>query len=157
MQAVVDFKGIFLDVYLGWPGKVYDARVLSNSLFYAKAQEGTLLPDWKKRLGGVDVPLFILGDPAYPAPPWLMKAYPVHDLMSRKQKHFNYRQSRARMVVENAFGRLKGRWRCLLKRNDCHVRNVVSITLPCVVLHNICEMFNDRCLSEWTVTDESTT
>ena len=48
MQAVVDYRGIFFDVYLGWPGKVYNARVLLNSLCYAKAQQGTLLPDWNK-------------------------------------------------------------------------------------------------------------
>ena len=28
MQAVVDFQGRFLDVNIGWPGKVHDARVL---------------------------------------------------------------------------------------------------------------------------------
>ena len=153
MQAVVDYRGTFLDIYIGWPGKVHDARVFANSSLYDMAQHGTLLPDWKKNICGIDVPLCILGDPAYPALPWLMKAYPEHQQMSKKEKHFNYRQSRARMVVENAFGRLKGRWRCLLKRNDCHVQNVILITSACVVLHNLCEMYNDNCISEWTAAE----
>ena len=31
MQAMVDFRGLFMDVYIGWPGKVHDARVFMNS------------------------------------------------------------------------------------------------------------------------------
>ena len=31
MQAVVDFRGLFMDVNIGWPGKVHDARVFVNS------------------------------------------------------------------------------------------------------------------------------
>ena len=76
MQAVVDYRGWFLDAYIGWPGKVYEARVLVNSSLYRKAMSGTLLPDWKQTICGVQVPLVILGDPAYPALPWLMKPYP---------------------------------------------------------------------------------
>ena len=91
MQALVDYRGIFLDIYLGWPGKVHDARVFSNSSLYAKAQQGIFLPDWTRQLSGVDVPLCILGDPAYPALPWLMKAYPKHKNMTSAQKYFNYR------------------------------------------------------------------
>ena len=59
MQAVVDFRGLFLDTYIGWPGKVHDARVFSNSAMYCKRKEGTLLPPWKRRINGVEVCNFI--------------------------------------------------------------------------------------------------
>ena len=94
--------------------------------------------------------MVILEDPAYPALPWLMKPYQETVHTTAGQKTFNYRQSRARMVVENAFGRLKGRWRCLLKRLDFQLENVPHVVSSCVVLHNICETFGDCCLDEWT-------
>lgn len=155
MQALVDHRGVFMDICVGWPGKVHDARVFSNSTLYQRGQAGTLLPAWTRQIGFIQVPLCILGDPAYPALTWLMKAYPEHQNMTVRQINYNYRLSRARMVVENAFGRLKGRWRCLLKRNDCSADNVITVVCACVVLHNICELFQDECLEEWTVTDRS--
>lgn len=74
-----------------------------------------------------------------------MKPYQENARTTDAQKHFNYRQSRARMVVENAFGRLKGRWRCLQKRLDLKLDNVPNVVATCVVLHNICEEFGDIC------------
>lgn len=115
MQAVVDYQGLFIDIYVGWPGKVHDARVFENSSFYKGMVSGTLFPEKKRLINGVKVPLLILGDAAYPALLWLLKPYPQHATTTRKMEHFNYRQSRACMVVENSFGRLKGHWRCLLK------------------------------------------
>ena len=53
------------------------------------------------------------------------------------------------MVVENAFRRLKGRWRCLLRRLDMQVDNATTEIGVCVVLHNICELFGDNYLEEW--------
>ena len=55
MQGVVDFRGVFMDVFIGWPGKVHDACVFSNSDIYKKGIQGTLFPDWKKDISGVQV------------------------------------------------------------------------------------------------------
>ena len=55
MQAMVDFRGLFMDVYIGRPRKVHDARVFANSSIYQRGMEGTLFPDWKRRISGVNV------------------------------------------------------------------------------------------------------
>ena len=175
VQAMVDFRGLFMDVYIGWPGKVHDTRVFVNSSLYQKGMNGTLLRYWRRNLRGVEVlnaqlvmysvhvwtviipflilqvPLVILGDPAYPALPWLMKAYPENAHTTSGQKTYNYRQSRARMVVENAFGRLKGRWRCLLKRLDMKLSHVPHVVAACICLHNMCEIFGDDFKSGCTI------
>ena len=46
MQAIVECGGIFIDVNIGWPGKVHDARVFTNSSCYRKSSNGTLFLDW---------------------------------------------------------------------------------------------------------------
>ena len=97
----------------------------------------------------VDVPLVILDDPSYPLLPWLMKLYPETAHSTTEEKRYNYRQSRARMPVENAFGCLKGCWRCLLKHLDYNIANVPNVVAACVLLHNMCEMFGDHCSDEW--------
>ena len=84
MQAVVDCYGLFMDVYVRWPGRVHDARVFINSSFYREMESGTLLPNRKRTINGVDIPLLILCDPAYPALPWLMKPYPEPAHMTRQ-------------------------------------------------------------------------
>ena len=57
LQGVVDHQCKFMDVYIGWPGSVHDARVLANSNVFAKAEAGTLFPDTRHRICGQDVPL----------------------------------------------------------------------------------------------------
>jgi len=85
-----------------------------------------------------------------------MKPYPDTGNLTRQQQHYNYRQSRARMVVENAFGRLKGRWRCLLKRMDyLDMQYTTDVIATCVVFHNICELNGDECNPEWFNSDDS--
>lgn len=151
MQALVSFDYTFMDVYIGWPGSVHDARVLTNSRVYLEAEAGTLLPDRFQIINGKKIPMVIIGDPAYPLLPWLMKPFTDTGRLTEKQRYFNYRHSRARMVVECAFGRLKGRWRTLLKRVDIDVKFMPTYVAACCVLHNICEVHKDDFNDEWMV------
>ncbi len=149
MQGTVNHLGHFIDVYIGWPGRVHDARVFVNSSLYKRGQAGTLFPDWKKTIAGKDIPLLMLGDPAYPLLPWLMKAFPDNGSFPHEQKTSNYRLSKARVVVEHAYGRLKGRWRCLLKRNDVLVDDLPKLVAACCVLHNICGSRDENFDEDW--------
>ena len=108
MQAVVDQQYRFMDIYIGWPGSTHDARVLANSDVFEKGEAGTLFPNKQRRICGKDVPLLLLGDPAYSLLPWMMKPYSNCGRLTARQTTFNYQLSRARFVTENAFGRLKG-------------------------------------------------
>ena len=84
-----------------------------------------------------------------------MKPHPESMTNTGAQKQFNYSQSRARIVVENAFGELKMRWRCLSKRLDCKLELAVNTVAACITLHNICKTFSDQFMEEWQ-TEEST-
>ncbi|ESO93004.1 hypothetical protein LOTGIDRAFT_99630, partial [Lottia gigantea] len=79
----------------------------------------------------------------------LMKPHPDTGVLSADQKRFNYKLSQARMVVENAYGRLKGRWRCLMKRYDSDIKNLNNTVSACVTLHNICETYNATFHDAW--------
>ena len=150
MQAVVDSRYLFRDVVVGWPGSVHDARVLSNSAIFKKGVDNTLFDGVESRIiQGNDVPPLILGDPAYPFLPWLMKRYPENNDTPRVQRVFNYRLSRARMTVENTFGRFKGRFKRFSKRVDMEVSSLVNVVLSSCILHNICEAQNNEFLPDW--------
>ena len=148
LQSLVDAKHRFMDVYVGWPGSVHDARVFANSELYRLGRTGTLFPKRSLEMDGVDAPVVILGDSAYPLLSWLIKPFP-HGCTNREQRSFNYRLSRTRMVIENAYSRLKGRWRCLLKRLDVHVNNVPVVVAAGCVLHNICEIHGENFDNDW--------
>ena len=78
-----------------------------------------------------------------------MKPFADTGQLTREQVRFNYRLSRARNVVENAFGHLKVRWRCVLKRNDCDLELVQIQVAACCTLNNICEENGEVFQEEW--------
>uniref|UniRef100_A0A8C2HKI6 DDE Tnp4 domain-containing protein n=1 Tax=Cyprinus carpio TaxID=7962 RepID=A0A8C2HKI6_CYPCA len=149
LQGVVDGKGLFWNVFTGLPGSLHDARVLRLSTLWEVASRGNHIPASTKNIAGVNVGYYILGDSAYPLQNWLLKPFIDTGRLTAEQRFYNMKISRARVVVENAFGRLKGRWRCLMKRNDCAVHLVKSMVLTCCALHNLCESHGEAYESAW--------
>ena len=158
LQAVVDHEYLFRDINVGWPGSVHDARVFVNSSLYQKAQDKEILNSCSRVILGKTVFPFLVGDSAYPLSSWLMKPFPYATTLTDNQKKFNYRLSRARIVSENAFGRLKARWRRLMKQNDMEAHHVPNVVVACCILHNVCEIHaGNHFVDSWLESDASTT
>ena len=64
-----------------------------------------------------------------------MKPFPMRGLTT-EQRIYNYRLSRARRVVENAFGILANRFRIFQTAINLAMYKVDTVVLACCVLHN---------------------
>lgn len=149
LQGVVDGRGQFWSVNAGQGGSLHEARVLRLSPLWDQASRGVFSQLGSKDIGGADVGFYIMGDLAYPLQSWLLKPFHDDGRLTVEQQLYNRRTSKARGVVENAFVRLKGRWRCLLKRNDCDLDLTKSMIMACCVLHDLCESHGEGYNSEW--------
>ena len=149
LQAVCDCHYLIRDAVIGWPGSVHDARVLSNSTIFRQGNDKTLFSGaTNKMISDKEVAPVLIGDPAYPLLPWLLKPYPDKN-STQIERNFNYRLSRARMTIENTFGRLKGRFVRFAKRVDMEVPSLVRVVTASCILHNICEVQNNLFLPHW--------
>ena len=61
------------------------------------------------------------------------------------------------MVTEGAYGQLKGRWRILLRKCENSPEYLKTMTLACMVLHNICLDLGDTISCKLDVTLDPTT
>lgn len=91
LSALVSHDMSFMDCDIGFPGRAHDAKVYRKSQLFPKAQRHF---DMNHRVV-VDIPAgekvfkpYILGDPAYPPGPFLIKVYPGVAL-TREQEYFN--------------------------------------------------------------------
>ena len=136
-----DYKFIWVDV--GGEGHMSDAQIFLNCELYEHLNGGTLqAPPPKALTEAADatlVPYYIIGDEAFALQTFLMKPYGRRQL-DNQEVIFNYRLSRARRVVENAFGILAHRFRCLLGTMEQKPDTVQLIVKTAVTLHNILRM-----------------
>lgn len=141
LLAVVDADYRFLWVDVGANGSTSDCAVFNQAQLKAALEADTLALPPHTALPGDDrpVPHFLIGDDAFPLRTWMMKPYSTRYLTD-DERIFNYRLSRARRVVENAFGILANRFRCLLTTLHLPPNTVRSIVLAAVCLHNLMRM-----------------
>lgn len=131
VQGVVDPKGIFTDVSIGWPGSMPDDKVLEQSSLYQRANSGFLRDVW------------VVGGSGYPLLDWVMVPYARQNL-TWTQHTFNEKIGQIQKVAKDAFARLKGRWSCLQKRTEVKLLDLPVVLGACCVLHNICEAMNEE-------------
>ena len=77
----------------------------------------------------------IIGDYVFPISKTMMKPYP-HKHLNKEIRIFNYQLSRARRIVENAFGILANRWRVFLTTIKLNPEKVTYFILATCRLHN---------------------
>ena len=79
------------------------------------------------------MPPLVVGVSAFPFQPGLLKSYD-NAVLTPEHRYFNYRLSGARMVTEECYRQLRGRWRIPFKK--CEGSKEVRVgTLACMVLH----------------------
>lgn len=133
LQGICDACKRFVDVFTGIPSKIHDARVLKLSDINEKLP--TICEGNKYH---------ILGDAAYPIREWLIIPYKDYGNLSENQKMFNKQFCATRVLIENTFGLLKGRFRQLIEVDMHNVDKISKFIISCCVLHNLCIDNNDE-------------
>lgn len=124
LQALCKEDQSFIDVDCRWP--VYDGRVLRTSPFYQVKKE-FCRPAY-----------FILGDAAYACTTWLLPPYKNNRHLTSQQINYNKHLTKTRVVIEQAFALLKGRFRRLKYLEMHDLQDTVNTIIACCVFHNVC-------------------
>jgi len=136
-MAVVDSAYKFLYVDVGTNGRISDGGVFGQCSLNTALNEGMLnIPAPSPLPGATDLcPYMLVADEAFPMRTNLMKPYPRRNL-EISERVFNYRLSRARRVVENAFGILANRFRVF------HTTIALKPEIVEQVVHASCALHN---------------
>ena len=138
LMALVDSQYMFLFVDVGAQGITSDGGVFRGTYLYEALEGGYAGLPQPEPLPGTDkpIPFSLIAADAFALHTWMQKPFSFRG-MNKKQRIFNYRLSRARRVVENAFGILANRFRCLLTAICLKKKNVESVVLTACILHNL--------------------
>lgn len=136
LLAAADADYCFLFVDVGSYGSECDGSIFAQSALGRRLAEDTLaLPPPP----GDGLNYVFVGDEAFPLKTYLMRPYPGRSITAdtrHRRLVFNYRLSRARRVVENAFGILVVKWRVYRQPIIAGTDTVDAIVKATCVLHN---------------------
>ena len=137
LLALVDASCRFLYVDIGAYGRTSDGGVFNNSSLAQALESNSLnIPEPAAIPQTNDLcPYVIVADDAFALKPYLQKPYSVRNL-TKEQRIFNYRLSRTRRTVENAFGQLSQRFRVLGRPIPLTPDKVQVIVMAVCCLHN---------------------
>jgi hypothetical protein len=130
LQAVIDSSGKFIDIFVGYPGSTHDSRIFHNSSLYHVLNSSSSV---------ISANAYILGDAGYPCQNWLLTPYRDNGRLTQVQTYYNVKHSQTRIGVEQAFGKLKSRFRCLINPLTTSLETAILIVTVTCILHNICE------------------
>ena len=142
LMAVVNADYKFSMVDIGDYGSNPDGSIFASSSLGKKICEDDLdLPEDRPLpydCAKAPIPFVFVGDAAFPARTNLMRPYPGgrSKILPADQRIFNYRLSRARRIVENAFGMMSQRFRIFFRRINLNPENAQIIVQATTVLHN---------------------
>ena len=118
-------------------GKDSDGNAFSNSTFGKKLKDGSLdLPSPAHLLRTTTTLSFpFVADEAFSLHNNLMRPYPGKNL-SNRQRLFNHRLSRARQMVQNAFGVMASHFRVFRKPLFVQSHVADALVLACTIFHS---------------------
>jgi hypothetical protein len=136
-MALVDADYKFLYVDVGAQGRISDAGVYSNCRLSKELEKESAGLPAAEFLTGTDLlcPYMIVADDAFPLKSYLMKPYSRRGML-KNEVIFNYRLSRCRRTVENAFGQFANRFRIFRAPMLVQPETAKKIVLACCALHN---------------------
>ncbi|PNF25629.1 hypothetical protein B7P43_G03830 [Cryptotermes secundus] len=136
--GLVDADYCFMYADVGCHGRIPDSSVFRNTTFFKNMENGIVIfPDAHALPGRQKgVPYVIVADDAFPLNNHIMKPYSGQQHGGSSKHIFNYRLSRARQIVENAFGILSSVFRVLRKPILLQPEKAQSVIMACIYLHN---------------------
>ena len=136
LLALVNANYKFVYINVGASGRAGDTGIYTDSDLKKALDENSLnLPTSIHGIARKKIHYHIVGDDAFSLSLQMMKPYP-HRNMDKAKRIFDYRLSRARRVVENAFGILANRFHVFLTTIHLSPEKVKDLIMAACCLHN---------------------